>query len=117
MKHSFWAFSALWAFTLVVSRIYIYHDAYNKGIQQLEHDKWLLERCQARFIRSMHICICCYELTWYCEQDPEFYANISRSSPDLCAEVEVFDIECIFIVPLSDPDTAKNRPIPAQASI
>lgn len=64
MKTTFLAFWCLWAFTLLISRIYIYHIAYNDELERLENEKWLLEKCK----------------------EPEFYSNM-RSHTDLCAQV------------------------------
>ena len=54
----------MWAFTLLVSRVFIFHEAWNHELDKREKEKYLLAKCE----------------------DPEFFHNI-RFHTDICTEV------------------------------
>lgn len=58
------AFWVIWITTMVVSRLYIFHEAYILETQKLLDERYLLEKCQ----------------------DSEFYSNI-RQHTSICTEV------------------------------
>jgi hypothetical protein len=54
----------LWAFTIVSTRVYIFHNAYIHHLQTVEDELWIREQCK----------------------DPEFYAHLAAHSV-LCQNV------------------------------
>jgi hypothetical protein len=61
MKWILIGFWIVWMTTLLVSRSYIFHEAYTAHVAKVEDERWLLEQCST----------------------PEFYSNI-RQHTDLC---------------------------------
>eukprot|EP00961_Rhodomonas_salina_P202003 2724590-Rhodomonas_salina.2 len=84
-------FGVLWISALVISRVYMFHDAYQRIQQRLETDAPLRESCyDQRFVQMMqqHPEVCARALH-EAEMNPWLTAlNEAASTPTLCGEEE-----------------------------
>lgn len=71
--------SILWFATIIISRIYVFHNAYIHHMQTKESNQWLLIQCD----------------------DPAFYANLGQHV-DICTNVREKDRESILLAALND---------------
>lgn len=76
---------SLWLFTLVVSRIYIFHSAYIHQLQTIEDERWLLRQCS----------------------DATFFSNL-KQHVDLCTAVQENAKKNVILVSLNNAMTASS---------